>query len=89
MKIFFLQVFSLQNVDNGCKKNVLTFIGFIQQETQNSKASQHPVELLQPLQLNLKLVVEFESQQPLDKTSDLSQMNPETFQLKVELDYKS
>ena len=49
----------------------------MQQETQDSKDSQHPVELLQPLQQNLKLVVELESQQPFDKTSDLSQTNPE------------
>ena len=52
----------------------LTLMGFMQQDTQDSNVSQHPVELLQELQLNLKLVVEFVSQQPLDKTSDLSQI---------------
>jgi hypothetical protein len=49
-------------------------MGFMQQDTQDSNVSQHPVVLLQPMQLNLKLVVEFVSQQPLDKTSDLSQI---------------
>ena len=54
----------------------LTFTGFIQHETQNSKVSQHPVELVHPLQLYLRLEVEFLSQQPLLEISDRWQMKP-------------
>lgn len=54
----------------------LTFTGFIQHETQNSNVSQHPVELVHPLQLYLRLEVEFLSQQPLLEISDRWQMKP-------------
>lgn len=62
---------------------VLTFTGFMQHETQNSKVVQHPVEFLHPLQLNLKLDVELVSQQPVDKTLFLLQTNPKMWERDV------
>ena len=50
----------------------------MQHETQNSKVAQHPVEFLQPLQLNSKIEVEFLPQQPFVKTLFLGQTYPET-----------
>ena len=55
----------------------------MQHETQNSKVAQHPVEFLQPLQLNSKLEVEFLSQQPFAKTLFLGQTYPETKREKI------
>ena len=48
----------------------------MQHETQNSKVPQHPVEFLQPLQLNSKLEVEFLSQQPFVKMLFFGQIYP-------------
>ena len=55
----------------------------MQHETQNSKVPQHPVEFLQPLQLNSKLEVEFLSQQPFAMTIFLGQTYPETKRAKI------
>ena len=55
----------------------------MQHETQNSKVAQHPVEFLQPLQLNSKLEVEFLSQQPFAKTLFLGQTYPEKKEQKI------
>ena len=55
----------------------------MQHETQNSKVAQHPVEFLQPLQLNSKLEVEFLSQQPFAKTLFLGQTYPEKKEQKL------